>query len=207
MIIHSLYKITLPGGRSYIGRSKTERLKGTRWKEHCRRKDNPISDEIRKAGIENVRFCELARGSYAYICELEKAAIIRFGTRWPKGFNMSGGGASGRESHHPLSRMKIAVAVSKFMRGRPKPPRTQEHIENQRKSQLATFERQRILRGDKRVTTPRFTDAERAALVQANINSPEAVKKRAESRRGRKNTGMSASTLRRRQQEERANAA
>ena len=81
----SLYCITLPDGRAYIGAAKNPK---TRFVEHCRGKFF-IGKEIRKVGKENAALQILACGKRDYIFELEEKAIAAFKTRWPNGLNIA----------------------------------------------------------------------------------------------------------------------
>lgn len=103
MSVCSLYRITLPDGRAYIGAAKKPNV---RFVEHCRGK-YLIGESIRVAGKENVSFQVLASGEQDYIFDLEGRAVEAFGTRWPQGLNVASGGYGGRD-HLPHIRERIS---------------------------------------------------------------------------------------------------
>lgn len=104
-----LYQITLPDGRGYIGVALNPRK---RFKAHCRSSYN-IGRAIREVDVSEVSFRILACGAQAYIYELEASAIKAFGTRWPSGLNMAGGGFGGRDPH-PVTRARQSRALKGY---------------------------------------------------------------------------------------------
>jgi hypothetical protein len=83
MTMHYLYRILLPDGLAYIGRSKQPKL---RFSEHCRA-DSYVGEAIRRHGRDNCVLQILCAGSEAYISDLEKRAIEKFNTHAPDGCN------------------------------------------------------------------------------------------------------------------------
>lgn len=92
----TLYKLTAPNGKSYIGISKkpTE----SRWKKHQehargKRVAGVIYSAIRKYGADNFRVETLVvADDWNYLCDLERKAICVFGTKTPHGYNVTDGG-------------------------------------------------------------------------------------------------------------------
>jgi hypothetical protein len=100
-----LYQITSPSGKSYIGitikpfaermreHEKSARL-GVGW---GKRKGPPPSMVVHRAmqkyGYKNFTAKELVRANdWGYLCDLERKAIVAFGTANPNGYNTGGGG-------------------------------------------------------------------------------------------------------------------
>lgn len=91
----SLYRLSFPSGKSYIG--ITTRRLSVRWAQHVRdaRKGvlTRVQSAIRKYGPENVRVEELVRAQdLSYLYEMERRAIVAFGTKAPLGYNRTDGG-------------------------------------------------------------------------------------------------------------------
>lgn len=89
-----LYRITFPGGKSYIGitvmtapqrfyRHASAAKKGSKLAVHA---------AIRKYGEGTAKLETLAIASWEYVKELEKKVIAAFDTRPPRGFNLTDGG-------------------------------------------------------------------------------------------------------------------
>lgn len=102
MKIASLYMLTAPSGKSYIGVT-AKKLK-YRIGEHVHAKTT-IGRALRKYG-DLVRSRVLAVGSEEYIYDLERKAISAFGTMGPAGYNCKEGGYGGR--HTEESKRKIS---------------------------------------------------------------------------------------------------
>lgn len=87
----TIYKLTSPTGRSYIG--QTNNLK-TRWAAHCSPKSGCIvvRDAIQKHGFHNFDVVVLARVAPLEANAAEMAAIKKYGTLAPNGYNIHYGG-------------------------------------------------------------------------------------------------------------------
>src|SRR5882672_24057 len=90
-----LYKITFLNGKSYIGITSNT-LK--RWMilhfHHAKKgRDCPLHRAIRKYGKKSISVqILLVTGDWSYLCEMEKKAIVAFGTLISHGYNLSPGG-------------------------------------------------------------------------------------------------------------------
>lgn len=92
-----LYQLTSPSGKSYIG--ITRRTAALRFAEHIEGaltgegRKNHLACAIRKYGASCFKIETLVvANDWAYLNDLEKKAIIVFGTRNPHGYNMTDGG-------------------------------------------------------------------------------------------------------------------
>lgn len=90
-----LYQITSPSGKSYIGIT-SGKLKD-RWRAHranaSRSKDGALQKAIVKYGAHNMIVRELVIvDDYEYLKDLEKKAIVAYGTKAPNGYNLTDGG-------------------------------------------------------------------------------------------------------------------
>lgn len=87
-----LYKIDFPNGKAYIGISTVSVER--RFVAHCATGNNSlIGRAIRKHGKTNVTLQVLVMADdWKYLCELEKKAIVTFGTKNPAGYNVTDGG-------------------------------------------------------------------------------------------------------------------
>ena len=86
-----LYKITSPSGKSYIGitTGSVER----RWQHHqshtvCA----ALAAAIAKYGAKNMSVATMAEVEDDMLPELERKAIVAFGTKVPNGYNLTDGG-------------------------------------------------------------------------------------------------------------------
>ena len=104
-MIHSLYRLTSPSGKQYVG--VTGYTVGKRLAEHPHF-STAVGRALNKYGKTAFYVEILAKGSEEYIYDLEKKAIGIFGTMAPLGYNLREGGAGGR--HTADSRRKISVA-------------------------------------------------------------------------------------------------
>jgi group I intron endonuclease len=92
-----LYKITSPSEKAYIG--ITLGSFDERWKQHQKPakpgRRSAIKDAISKHGAASMR-CEVLviADDAEYLAELERKAIVAFGTLAPNGYNLTGGGES-----------------------------------------------------------------------------------------------------------------
>ena len=87
---YHLYCMRLPVGDyeiAYIG--VTKYIKGRSTSHRYGR--GLLGRAIRQCGHENVIIQKLATGDRRYIFELERRAISRFGTLWPRGYNRQTG--------------------------------------------------------------------------------------------------------------------
>lgn len=97
---HYLYKITnLVNGKMYIGVTKDpEKRKRQHFHSHpSKGKNYPIRHAVKKYGKDNFSFEILCIGSEDYIYDLEKKAIIAYGTV-RDGYNVAAGGKGGEGS-------------------------------------------------------------------------------------------------------------
>lgn len=90
----ALYQIEFPNGKSYIGitRLTAER----RLAVHSYRRNHAayaICNALKKYGRENALARTLViANDWDYLCELERKAIVAYGTKVPNGYNMTDGG-------------------------------------------------------------------------------------------------------------------
>lgn len=97
---HYLYKITnLVNGKMYIGVTKDpeQRKRQHFHSRPSKGKDYPIRHAVKKYGKDNFSFEVLCIGSEDYIYDLEKKAIIAYGTI-RNGYNVAAGGKGGEGS-------------------------------------------------------------------------------------------------------------
>jgi hypothetical protein len=90
-----LYMLTSPSGKSYIGiTSKTAQQRFKKHVEHAfgKRENGVIYSALRKYKPEGFAVKTLAIADWSYLVDLEQKAIVAFGTRYPKGYNMTDGG-------------------------------------------------------------------------------------------------------------------
>lgn len=92
----TLYKLTSPSGKSYIGiSSKTTEA---RWKKHVehalgKRASGVLYAALRKYGSDSFKVETLIiADDWAYLCDLEKKVIRLYNTKAPFGYNVSDGG-------------------------------------------------------------------------------------------------------------------
>jgi hypothetical protein len=81
--VHYLYRILVPDGRAYIGRSKSPR---SRFSTNCGAASG-IGQAIQRHGSDNCVFQILCAGPEDYIKDLENRAILKFNTLYPAGYN------------------------------------------------------------------------------------------------------------------------
>lgn len=163
-----LYRITLPNGMAYIGVSQNPRQ---RFQSHSTHARTFLGAEIRRCGQNNVKFEVLVRGLRPYIYDLETAAIQKFQTRFPKGYNLSLGGFGGRD---PLPSTRAKMSAKR--KGVPKLPahRTKIGAANlgKKKPQFSAEHREKI--GAK----SKLNYSKNAAKLIAASHTPEANAKR-----------------------------
>ena len=89
----ALYKITLPNGKGYIGMTVSDPSK--RFAEHRYQSnagcEQVVHRAIKKHGNAKFEILVIANGR-KYLEDLERRAIIAFGTRSPRGYNCTDGG-------------------------------------------------------------------------------------------------------------------
>lgn len=92
-VLTSLYRLTSPSGKSYIGVSVRPKI---RFYEHRRAASigstSALYKAVRKYGWDKFKVDILARGGNEYIKELEIKAIAAFSCRVPLGYNITAGG-------------------------------------------------------------------------------------------------------------------
>lgn len=84
-----LYKISFPDGKNYFGVTKFALHRRMRNHAHVARAGAkfPVSEAIRKFGIENCVAETLVVAEKPYLLELEKRAILAFNSAVPFGYN------------------------------------------------------------------------------------------------------------------------
>lgn len=89
----SLYRLTFPNGKSYIGITsgavKRRVAKHVSQAKEGRR--SAVSQAIRKYGAFKTEILVVA-GDWSYLCDLEQRAIAAFKTLAPHGYNLTSGG-------------------------------------------------------------------------------------------------------------------
>lgn len=110
----SLYRLSFPNGKAYIGvtfRSVEQRF---RWHAPSGVRQNVVLHKaIKKYGKKSVKIETLVVASdREYLYELEKKAIVSFSTKVPFGYNMTDGGEGGilGFKHSEASRAKMRVS-------------------------------------------------------------------------------------------------
>ena len=99
-----LYRISFPNGKGYIGiTAKTARARlATHLSDHKRKEcaHLPLYRAIEKYGFESLAVETLAvANDWEYLCDMERAAIVAFGTRSPSGYNATDGGDGAPKGH------------------------------------------------------------------------------------------------------------
>ena len=149
MNMGTLYRITSPSGKSYIGiTSKTTEQRWEKHKEHAfgKRDAGALYSALRKYGHENfivetLVICD----KWDYLCELEKKAINSYRTKSPHGYNITDGGEG---IVGLVITDKHRAAVSKAQKQRYKDPeqkqKLSEYGKKARANMLAKHEANRI---------------------------------------------------------------
>lgn len=166
-MILELYRLIFPNGKMYFGVSNNP---ARRWHEHRKSASHgshlPVACAIRKFGADAVILERLAVGDGAYILDLERAAIARFNSLKPAGYNLLPGGQMS-----PLSDPAIAAAVGAKIRGRQVSAETRKAMSDGQKGAVRTPEmRQKLsilLRGKPKSaqTRQRMSEAKQRFLA------------------------------------------
>jgi len=84
-----LYKLTFPDGKAYFGVTKFALHRRLRNHAHAARSGSafPVSEAIRKFGLENCLAQTLVVADKSYLLELEKRVIKEFNSAVPFGHN------------------------------------------------------------------------------------------------------------------------
>lgn len=90
-----LYQLIAPNGKSYIG--ITSKTAEERWNVHLMRvregRSHALQAAIRKHGQDKFQVKTLViADDWDYLCDLEKKAIVAYGTMVPNGYNLTSGG-------------------------------------------------------------------------------------------------------------------
>lgn len=123
-LTYLIYKHTSPTGKSYIGQTSNY---NRRTSEHKRLLGKcPLFEAaIKKHGFDNFRTEILAENlTLDEANKLEEFYIQQFNTLTPNGYNLTTGGVNYIRS------VEIRNKISKQLKGRSKPSRTQEHCNN-----------------------------------------------------------------------------
>lgn len=164
-----LYMATLPNGKGYVGIT-TKPLwdrKSKHWNEARKRPGKTLFGRaLLKHGIDAAQFKVLVIGELEYIKEMERKAIVAFGTKAPFGYNLTDGG-DGVFGLSDESRERIAAG----QRGRRMPDHVRRAVSAAQKG---------------RVHTPEHRHAAGSAF-RGKKRSPEEIAKRVATRRARRN--------------------
>ena len=151
-----LYRLDFPSGKSYVG--ITTRSAMWRFVDHCgtarRRGQFAVHNAIQKYGADEVKVVTLAVGSWDYLCEAEVRAIKVFGTKSPRGYNLTDGGEGvvgnvmSAEAKVLLSTMNLGKklssstkdAISATMTARMANPSVRENISTKLKGKVVSDE-------------------------------------------------------------------
>ena len=112
----SIYKLTFPSGKEYIG--VTNNLE-KRLRQHKENRNTAVSHAIRKYGAFETKILAISDRETAYL--MEKRAIEVFDTQSPNGYNIMEGGVGGHMTEHTKRKISEANAgriFSKEHRGR-----------------------------------------------------------------------------------------
>ena len=100
-----IYKLTCPGGKSYIGQTiqkfQKRMYNHIHGKNYCR----ALKESINKYGFENFEKDIIWEGENRVLSEKEKYFIEHFNTMYPNGYNLSTGG--GRGEHRSNDTIKL----------------------------------------------------------------------------------------------------
>lgn len=143
-----LYRITFPNGKAYLG--ITAKTAAQRFVAHvydsARGHDVAMQRAIRKYGAESAKVETLVIADrWDYLCDLERRAIVAFGTKLPHGYNTTDGG-DGTLGRVPTAAHRARVSAAHVGR-----VRTPEHSANiaaaKRGKKLSAAHRAAIGRG------------------------------------------------------------
>lgn len=112
-----LYSLTSPSGKSYLGITlKSVEKRFAKHVEHAlgKRENGVLYSALRKYSPETFKVESLViANDWAYLCDLEKKAIVAFGSRYPSGYNMTDGGEGIQGKRDEKARRAISVAQRK----------------------------------------------------------------------------------------------
>lgn len=186
-----LYSITNKvNGKLYVGITSQPRK---RFDFHCRKDLNDnmaIRRSIKKYGRENFEFKVMMNGSRSYCAEMEKKAIISFGSKVPTGYNISNGGEGKStpcsEEHkerlrklftgRPISAEQKAK-ISATLKGRPLSEETKAKLCISLKGRVISEKHKEINR--KALTGLKRSDETRAKLSKANTGKKKSAEENA----------------------------
>lgn len=179
MTVGRLYRLSFPGGKSYIGITADTPV--GRFSEHCKSARNgsalAVHRAIRKYGSAAVNVETLAVGAWAYLVALEAEAIKAFATRGAGGYNMTDGGEGVPGlvmTAEARSRMRAAHAGEKR---RPLTAETRARIGAARLGWRPNAETRERLRACGLGKKP--SEANRKALLAANIGRKRTEREKA----------------------------
>ena len=113
----TLYKLTSPSGKSYIGiSSKTTEQRWAKHKEHAlgKRDNGALYAALRKYGCDNFKVETLVIcDKWDYLCDLEVKAIVAYGTKSPNGYNLTDGGEGVQGPRDAKAKAAISAAQKK----------------------------------------------------------------------------------------------
>jgi group I intron endonuclease len=112
-----LYQLTSPSGKSYIGiTTKTVEKRFAKHVEHAigKRENGVVYSALRKYGPSSFsKKILVVADNWDYLCDLERKAIVAFGTRHPSGYNMTEGGEGVIGPRSAADRAKMSIAQKK----------------------------------------------------------------------------------------------
>lgn len=188
----SLYKITFPNGKFYIGitsQSVKDRFSAHRRAALSGFGVNAIHHAIRKYGPETAAVETLASGvPWSQLLKLEQSAIEQYGSRAPSGYNETAGG-EGRLGVPLSPEHKEKMSWT----GRKHSP---DSIKRMRLAQLGRerTEEERVNRAEA-MRRPEVR-AKLAAAAAGLVQSDETIEKRAAKNRGQKRTAETRELMR-----------
>lgn len=113
----TLYKITSPSGKAYIGiTSKTTEQRWAKHKEHAigKRTAGALYAALRKYGCDNFTVETLViADNWEYLCDLEKRVICAYNTKYPFGYNITDGGEGVIGPRSNEIKLRISIAQQK----------------------------------------------------------------------------------------------
>lgn len=193
--IGSLYKISFPSNKSYIG--ITKRSVEVRWYEHCKSarlgSSFAVHKAIRKYGADNIKIETLVIGEWSYLAHLESRAIDIFKTKGSKGYNLTTGGEgnpgatisdatrlklslSHRGKRKPLSEETKRKISSTNLGQKRTPEQNAENSERQKGKKMTAENLAKLVIAN---TGRRRTDEEKAIISASHLGKPLSIEHRA----------------------------